>query len=73
MTKLRFVDPVMAQKFAALVKRHGFAADQYVDDGWIVVQSAIDGMPKRKMMREWALISLEDNTKPNDNGQRKLL
>lgn len=63
--KLRFNHPVMSDKFAALVHRHGFAADQYLEDGWIVVESAIDGVPKRQLMREWALFSMEDETKPD--------
>lgn len=63
--KLRFNHPSVSDKFAALVRRHGFAADQYLDAaGWIVVQSAIEGAPKRKLMREWALFSMEDETLP---------
>lgn len=62
----------MADKFELLVKKHGCAPSRYVDTGWIVVESAIDGKAKRTLMSEWCKISMEDNSKPNNQKELKL-
>lgn len=70
--KLRFCDEMMRDKFTGLVCRHGYTPTVYIDGGWWIVESAIDGKARRSLMSEWAKISMEDSTKPN-NQQRKLL
>ncbi len=71
--KLRFAEPVMADKFETLVKKHGYAPSRYIDTGWIVVETAIDGKERRSLMSEWCRVSLEENSQPNNNqGKLKL-